>query len=108
MELDITNLKDSNLLDKTKNILDCVSNLIQKKTNLSQSFAIDRFEGKFAICENLKTKEIINIPSYKLPSHTKESDIITLRNNVFYIDKEKTESRKTTIENLTKDIFENK
>ena len=108
MNLDIINLKDSDLFKKTENILEIISNLIQNKSNLSQSFAIDRFEDNFAICENLKTKEIINIPNYKLPKNTKENDVITLKNTSFYIDNEKTALRKDYIENLTKNLFENK
>lgn len=105
IDLDVTNLKDTRLLNKTKNVLNYISNFIQKNT--TQSFAIDRFEENFAVCENLKTKEIVNIHISKLPSNTKESDIITLKDNIFYIDKEKTENTKSSIEKLTKNIFEN-
>lgn len=107
IELDITNLKDNNLFNKTKDILNFISNFIQNKTNSTQSFVIDRFEENFAVCQNFKTKEMINIPISKLPKNIKESDIITLNDNVLYIDNKKTESRKDYIEDLTKDLFEN-
>lgn len=103
------NILDSrnNIFNKTKDILNSISTIIQNNIKNSNSFVIDRFEGKFAICENLKTKEIINIPISKLSSNIKEKDVITFKDNNFYLDKEKTEIRKEKIENLTKDIFEN-
>ena len=103
------NILDSrnNIFNKTKDILNSISTIIQNNIKNSNSFVIDRFEGKFAICENLKTKEIINIPISKLSSNIKEKDVITFKNNNFHLDKEKTEIRKEKIENLTKDIFEN-
>ena len=108
IQLDITNLQDNNLFDTTKDILNFISSFIQKTQNNIDSFAIDRFEGKFAICENLKTKEMVNIDISKLPHNAKESDVITLKDNVFYLDNRKTDLRKDYIEELTKDIFENK
>jgi len=36
---------------------------------------IDRFEGKYAVCE-LEDKSIINVPKYKLPLNCKEGDCL--------------------------------
>ena len=40
-----------------------------EKTNTS--FSIDRFEENFAVCENLKTGEFLNIPIELLPDNCK-------------------------------------
>ncbi len=105
IKLDITN--NINDIFNIKNILNSITKLIKNKIS-NTSYSIDRFEGNYAVCENLKTKEIINIPILELPKDIKESDIITKKDNVFYIDKEKINLRKEKINELTKDIFEAK
>lgn len=107
IDLDLLDSRHNNIFIKAKDILNSISTIIQNNIKTSNSFAIDRFEGTFAVCENLKTKEIINIPKSRLSSNIKENDIITFKDNNFYLDKEMTEIRKEKMENLTKDIFEN-
>lgn len=108
IELDLTHIKNNNIFKETKETLSFISNFIQNHFDNKMSFLIDRFEGNYAVCENLKTKEMVNIDISKLPNKTKENDIIALKDNCFYIDNEKTLLRKDYIKNLTKDLFENK
>lgn len=107
IDLDLLDSRHNNIFSKAKDILNSISTIIQNNIKNSNSFVIDRFEGNFAICENLKTKEIINIPISKLSNNIKENDIITFKDNNFYLDKEMTEMRKEKMQKLTKDIFEN-
>lgn len=107
IDLDISNSRCCDLFSKTKDILNSISTIIQNNIKTSKSFSVDRFEGNFAVCQNLKTKDVVNIPKSRLSSNIKENDIITFKDNNFYLDKEMTKKRKGKIENLTKDIFEN-
>ena len=66
---------------------------------------IDRFEEKYAVCED-ENKKILNINKSKIPKQAKEGDIIIYRNGTYILDKEKTLNRKKYIEELTKDLWE--
>lgn len=66
---------------------------------------IDRFEGKFAVCEK-EDRTMIDIKKSKIPSIAKEGDILSIDNDVIIIDIEKTEKKRREIENLTEDLWE--
>lgn len=104
MDLELSKEKSDNIFSSIKNILNSISNLVSN--NKIKYFAIDRFENNIAVCENIYTGEIINVKSEKLPKGIKENDILNFKNNEFYLDIEKTNSRKKEMNNLVKDIFE--
>jgi hypothetical protein len=56
---------------------------------------IDRFEGKFAVCENGGNR--LNIPLALLPADAKEGDIISQKGTVWYAEKEETAKRRAQI-----------
>ena len=60
---------------------------------------IDRFEGKYAICED-EDCNMINILKEELPSNVKVGDIIIKVNNDFVVDYDDTKKRKKYIEEL--------
>lgn len=66
---------------------------------------IDRFEGKFAVCEK-EDRTMIDIKKSKIPSIAKEGDVLSIDNDVIIIDIEKTEKKRREIENLTEDLWE--
>lgn len=66
---------------------------------------IDRFEGKFAVCED-ENKKLINIKKEDIPKEAKEGDILVLVEHRYVIDYTNTENRKKYIEVLTKDLWE--
>ena len=70
-------------------------------------FTIDRFEGKYAVCENNKTRQMINIKKAKLPLEAKEGDIIKLKNGKYYIDNKKTQEVKKQVMDLFESLKEN-
>lgn len=43
-------------------------------------FAIDRIEGNLAVCENLDTGEIINLPTTKFPDSICEGELFEIEN----------------------------
>lgn len=60
---------------------------------------IDRFEGKFAVCEK-ENREMIDIERDKIPEVAKEGDILILDGDVITVDREQTKQRKEEIQNL--------
>lgn len=71
----------------------------------SNIFTIDRFENDFAVCENRKTKEFINIPVSKIPKDSKEGDILKFENNNYIIDENCTLDTKNRIEQKINKLF---
>ena len=57
---------------------------------------IDRFEGKYAICED-ENCNMINILKEELPSNVKVGDVIIKVNNDFVVDYDETKKRKKYI-----------
>lgn len=66
---------------------------------------IDRFEGKFAVCET-ENKEMINISKNDLPNGVKEGDVLIETNGRYIIDVAETQKQKAEIEKLINDVFE--
>lgn len=60
-------------------------------------FAIDRFEENIAICQNLETKEIIEININNLPKNIKDGSIIIFENNEYHLDLTEEELRRQKI-----------
>ena len=65
---------------------------------------IDRFEGKFAVCEK-EDRQMLDIEKSKIPITAKEGDVLNITNDRITIDIEATEKRKKEIEELTKDLW---
>lgn len=61
-------------------------------------YAIDRIEKDIAICENLETKEIIEINTTVLPNNIKDGSIIILENNEYKLDLNEEEIRRKRIQ----------
>jgi hypothetical protein len=66
---------------------------------------IDRFEGKYAVCETAERK-MINIDKAKLPAAAKEGDVIIKGNRKYIIDVDNTKEREKTIQSLMDELFE--
>lgn len=65
---------------------------------------IDRFEGKYAVCEK-QDRTMINIEKSKIPKESKEGDVLNIAGNEISIDIEETNKRKKEIEKLTRDLW---
>jgi hypothetical protein len=65
---------------------------------------IDRFEGKYAVCE--KDGAFIEIDKAGLPEGASEGDVISAdENGKLYIDRDATENRKKRVRGLMKKLF---
>ena len=68
-------------------------------------FSIDRFEGDFAVCENLKNDKMQNIHKSHLPKCCKEGDILKYENGTYLIDYAETQNAKKAVSNLANKLF---
>ncbi len=66
---------------------------------------IERFEGDFAVVEK-PDRTMMNIKRTKLPVSAKEGDVLIMEGENIKIDTSETNSRKTQINNLMKDLWE--
>jgi Protein of unknown function (DUF3006). len=67
---------------------------------------VDRFEGKFVICEQ-EDKTIIKLPRYKLPPGCKEGQCIVLnRDGMYQADFDETKKREKQILDKINRLFE--
>ena len=66
----------------------------------------DRIEENFAVCQDLYTENMINIPLKLLPKNIKEGDILSTKTDgSFFVDKEETNKRRKKIIDLQDKIF---
>ena len=68
-------------------------------------FSIDRFEGNYAVCENLTTNKFCNIPKNKLPKNCKAGSIIKFDNNCYTLDEKSTSTKQTQVKNMVNNLF---
>lgn len=66
---------------------------------------IDRFEGKFAVCEK-EDKSMVDVEKDKIPKEAKAGDVLVYKDGTYLINKEGTEERKERIEKLMEDMWE--
>lgn len=65
---------------------------------------IDRFEGKYAICE-LENGEFIDVSKADIPQEAKEGDILTKTDNGYCVDKTATETKREEIKQRMNRLF---
>lgn len=61
-------------------------------------FAIDRIEENIAVCQNLETKEMIEVTIDKLPKDIKDGTILLLEDNEYKLDLTEEEIRRKRIQ----------
>lgn len=66
---------------------------------------IDRFEGKYAVCE-IENLEMMDIEISKLPANAKEGDVLIINGDKIIIDEKESKERKETIKKLMDDLWE--
>lgn len=79
---------------------------LQDTCQCEVTYVVDRFEEKYAVCENRETKEMINIEMSKLPSNIEEGDVLTYRDNAFFINADLKQEIEERIHDKVKNIFE--
>jgi len=68
-------------------------------------YAIDRFEGSIAVCNDISTGENIEIDKNNIPKEAKEGDIIEKTENSFVLNKNLTEDRYKHISERMNKLF---
>ena len=73
-----------------------IQNSSEKSYNFPENtlFVLDRYEFKYAICENMTTGKMVNIPKSLIDSSAKDGDILKLKNGTYIIDHLKTQKQK--------------
>lgn len=66
---------------------------------------IDRIEGDYAVCENLETKEMVDILLEDLPENVKTGMCLKFEDGVFMQDFEEEEERRKRIEEKRKRLW---
>ena len=72
-----------------------------------EKYAVDRVEGKFAVLENIKTREIKLVELLLLPV-VKEKDIILYKDGFYMVDDKERRKRLKIIEEKLKKLKSNK
>lgn len=103
LEIDDNNKKNNN--NNSEEFSSELNNYIQKTET---TFSVDRFEGDFAVCENRKTGEMINIPRESLPENVKEGSILKYENGKYILDIESTKKEQEEVKNLVDNLFKRK
>lgn len=61
-------------------------------------FAVDRIEENIAVCQNLETKEMMEVTIDKLPKDIKDGTIIMFKDNEYKLDLTEEELRRKKIQ----------
>ena len=67
--------------------------------------SIDRFEGKYAVCESADGTSM-NIEKSKLPKGTKPGDVLDIDGENITVDIAETEARKKKVATLVGELFD--
>ena len=71
----------------------------------NEEYIVDRFEDDYAILET-ESSTLINVNKNDIIGEVKEGDLLVKKNNIYYIDKEKTKLRKKKINDIMKGLWE--
>ena len=73
--------------------------------NIEITLSIDRFEENYAVCENINTREFINVPITELPENAQEGSILIFKNGKYFLDLTKTKLEQKKIQNIVNNLF---
>lgn len=60
-------------------------------------YVIDRIEDNIVVCENLETKEMIELDKSLLPNEIKDGKVLLFENNEYKLDLDEEEKRRQRI-----------
>ncbi len=103
MKLDI--LKNIEKVAEKINVSDFIKQLTERLEIMEKELVIDRFEGKFAVCEDRESGKMYNIEINSLPRDVKEGNVIKLENGKYVMSKEKEEKIANEIKNKMEDLW---
>ena len=88
------------------NVNDFIKELTERLNKMERELVIDRFEGEFAVCEDRKTKEIMNINKSELPIDAKEGMILKYENGKYVQDVESQKEVSDRIKNKMDNLWQ--
>jgi hypothetical protein len=65
---------------------------------------VDRFEGDFAVCENMETRDLIEYPISSLPEGVCPGDVLACEGDVITINHAETEERRKRFKKMFEDL----
>ena len=83
---------------------------ILKQTQMEDKMrlVVDRIEGKYAVCQNVETKEMIDILLEDLPENCKDGMCLKMENDRYIEDFDFEKERRKRIEEKRKRLWKNK
>lgn len=94
--------------DFIQELQDYLKNLFSPALNKTDLYTIDRFEGDnevFAVCENRRTGEMVDIPISQISPNAVEDDIIKFENGLYVVDEEQNRIVGEKMKELSKKVF---
>jgi len=73
----------------------------------SKKYVLDRFEGSFAVLEDIETRENISIDMEHIPPGADAGDVMLKTDDGFMVDRAATEERKKRVDSLFNKIKRN-
>ena len=67
---------------------------------------VDRFEGEFAVCQEISTKRMTDIPKSRLPAGTREESVLEIDGAQVLLDQTETADRLSRIKKLMDELWE--
>lgn len=85
--------KDNELSTKLEKTVDWI-----RRLNKMEEYVVDRIEEEYAVCENRKTGEMINIKLEDLPKNIKEGNFVIFKEGKYFLSEQDEKDIKNRIE----------
>lgn len=71
-----------------------------------KAWIIDRFEGNYALCQDMETKELVDLHKAGISPDAQEGDVLHREGGRFVVDSVQTARRKNRIQTLAEGLWE--
>ena len=92
--------KDNEISAKIEKTVDWI-----RKLGKMEEYVVDRIENEFAVCENRKTGEMINIKLQELPKNIKEGNYLILKEGKYFLSEKEEQDIKQRIEDKMNNLW---
>lgn len=99
-------MKNTNKKKEELQVANSIEVELAQKLGTIEEYAIDRFEGNYAVLENRKTGKMKDILINELPEGSKEGDILKFINGKYYLEKEQTLNVEKEIQEKYNNLWE--
>lgn len=110
--LDIGNLnksitKELNNMEDIDDFINLLEEKLKDMEMINKEYTVDRLEEGYAVCEDRKTKEIVNIEISKLPDGIKDGTILKYENGKYFLAPEEEKEISDRIQQKMNDLWTN-